>query len=198
VISGTARGAKLFSLPGRDVRPVSDRVKTSLYNILGTEVEGAKVLDLFAGTGALGIEALSRGAERCVFVDIGRDSVRVIRQNLEKTRLAEKAVVLLCDVYRIMPRLETLGEKFTLVIVAPPYPLVRDPITRGDLERLVAKLADGEWLVPGALIVVQHVAGGVFETRSAAMKVVDEREYGITKLTFIRKQTEFLLATDRA
>ena len=188
VISGSARGAKLFSLPGREVRPVSDRVKTSLFNIQGAEVQGAKVLDLFAGTGALGIEALSRGAERCVFVDIGRESVRVIRQNLEKTHLAEKAVVFQCDVYRLMPRLETLAEKFSLVIVAPPYPMVRDPITRGDLEKWVARLAESEWVAPGALVVVQHVAGGVFERRSPALKVVDEREYGITKLTFLRKQ----------
>ena len=170
------------------MRPVSDRVKTSLYNLLGAEVEGAKVLDLFAGTGALGIEALSRGAERCVFVDIGRESVGVIRQNLEKTRLAEKAVVLLCDVYRVMSRLVTLGERFTVVIVAPPYPMVQDPITRGDLERFVARLAECEWLAPGALVVVQHVAGGVFEVRTALLEVMDEREYGITKLTFMRKQ----------
>ena len=188
VISGTARGAKLFSLPGREVRPVSDRVKTALYNILGAEVEGAKVLDLFAGTGALGIEALSRGTERCVFVDVSRDSVRVIRQNLEKTRLTERAVVLLCDVFRVMGRLVKLGEKYTLVIVAPPYPMVRDPITRGELEKLVARLAESEWLRPRALIVVQHVAGGIFETRTAVLRIMDEREYGITKLTFMRKQ----------
>ncbi len=187
VISGSARGAKLFSLPGREVRPASDRVKTALFNILGGEVEGAVVLDLFAGTGSLGIEALSRGARRCVFVDLSRDSADVIRRNLEKTRLAEKSVVLVCDVYRVKSRLETLGEKFTLVTVAPPYPMVRDPVSRGDLERAVARLAESEWLAAGALIVVQHVAGGVFETRSAVLSIMDEREYGITKLTFLRK-----------
>jgi len=187
VIAGFLGGRRLKAPRGRDTRPTSDRVRESLFMAL-EPLEGQRVVDLFAGSGALGIEALSRGAERCVFVDIGRDSVRVIRQNLEKTRLAEKAVVLLCDVYRVMSRLGTLGERFTVVIVAPPYPLVRDAITRGDLERFVARLAECEWLAPGALVVVQHVAGGVFEVRSAALKVLDEREYGITKLTFMRKQ----------
>jgi 16S rRNA (guanine966-N2)-methyltransferase len=158
-----------------------------LYNILGGEVEGARVLDLFAGTGALGIEALSRGAAWCVFVDVSRESIGVIRRNLEKTRLADRATVLTCDVFRVMGRLETLGERFTLALVAPPYPMVRDPARRGDLERLVAKLAESQWIEPSALVVVQHVAGGVFEARSEALRVVDEREYGITKLTFLRK-----------
>lgn len=145
------------------------------------------MLDLFAGTGALGIEALSRGAERCVFVDRSREAVRLIHKNLEKTHLADKALVLLCDVYRVLGRLQDLGESFTLVFVAPPYAMVRDPLTRCDLERFLARLAESHWVAPSAQIVVQHVAGGVFETRSLVLRIVDEREYGITKLTFLRK-----------
>jgi 16S rRNA (guanine966-N2)-methyltransferase len=179
-----------LSLPGREVRPVSDRVKTALFNIIGPEVAGAEILDLFAGTGGLGIEALSRGADRCLFVDVSREATEVIRKNLEKTRLADKAVVWVCDVFRLMGRLERLGEVFSLALVAPPYAMVRDPITRGRLEQFIARLAESQWLAPSALIVVQHVAGGIFETRSPMLNIMDEREYGITRLTFLRKQTK--------
>lgn len=91
VITGTARGRKLRDLPGLDTRPTTDKVKESIFNIVQFDVEGRKVLDLFAGTGQLGIEALSRGAERCVFVDQSREAVKIIQENVKTTALKIKA-----------------------------------------------------------------------------------------------------------
>ena len=85
VITGTARGRKLRELPGLDTRPTTDKVKESIFNIVQFDVEGRRVLDLFAGTGQLGIEALSRGAEKCVFVDQSREAVKVVQENLRIT-----------------------------------------------------------------------------------------------------------------
>ena len=91
VISGTARGRRLNGLQGMDTRPTTDQVKESLFNIIQFDIAGAQVLDLFAGTGQLGIEALSRGAERSVFVDQRREAAALIRENLRTTQLTEKA-----------------------------------------------------------------------------------------------------------
>ena len=92
VITGTCRGRRLLEPVGRDVRPTADQVKEAMFNIIQFDVEGRKVLDLFAGTGQLGIEALSRGAADCLFVDSARDSVRLVQENLRRCGLARSAV----------------------------------------------------------------------------------------------------------
>ena len=97
VITGSARGHKLKTLEGMDIRPTTDRVKEAMFSILHFELEGARVLDLFAGSGSLGIEALSRGAKQCVFVDQSRESERGILENLKATRLAGQAHVFVTD-----------------------------------------------------------------------------------------------------
>ena len=97
VITGTARGRKLITLEGDDVRPTTDKVKEALFSIIQFEIEGRRILDLFAGSGQLGIEALSRGAKNAVFVDSSKKSVEVVRQNLEATGFSKSAVVLNTD-----------------------------------------------------------------------------------------------------
>ena len=114
VITGTCRGRRLLEPVGRDVRPTADQVKEAMFNIIQFDVEGRKVLDLFAGTGQLGIEALSRGAAECLFVDSARDSVRLVQENLRRCGLAAR--VLQCDALGILKS----GEKFDLVILDPP------------------------------------------------------------------------------
>jgi 16S rRNA (guanine(966)-N(2))-methyltransferase RsmD len=118
VITGQARGRKLISPEGYDVRPTTDKVKESLFNIIQFRLNGATVLDLFAGSGQLGIEALSRGAEKAVFVDSSRKSLDVVKKNIELCRFTSQAQTFLCDAAAF---LRTTKEKFDIVILDPPY-----------------------------------------------------------------------------
>jgi len=120
VIAGTAKGTRLAPVPP-GVRPVSDRAREGVFSSLGDLVAGAAVLDLFAGTGAMGIEALSRGASRVVFVERASRAVATIRQNLERTRLADRALVVRSDVGRFLDEGREHG--FDLVLLDPPYEL---------------------------------------------------------------------------
>lgn len=118
VITGSARGRKLVTLEGDDVRPTTDKVKESLFNIIQFDVEGASFLDLFAGSGQIGIEALSRGARQAVFVDKSKKSIDVVRQNLKTTGFEKSAVVLNSDSLAFLQR---RAEKYDLAFLDPPY-----------------------------------------------------------------------------
>ena len=118
VITGLARGRRLETLPGDATRPTGEKVKESLFSAIQFDIEGRRVLDLFAGSGQLGIEALSRGASGCVFVDKNTEAVKVIRQNLQHTGLAEKSQVLGTDALSYLTR---PGDRFDLVFLDPPY-----------------------------------------------------------------------------
>ena len=118
VITGLARGRRLETLPGEVTRPTSEKVKESLFSAIQFDIEGRRVLDLFAGSGQLGIEALSRGASGCVFVDKNTDAVKIIRQNLQSTGLSAKAQVLGTDALSYLTR---PGDRFDLVFLDPPY-----------------------------------------------------------------------------
>ena len=119
VISGSARGRRLLELSGRDTRPTTDKVKESIFNILQFDIQGRRVLDLFAGTGQLGIEALSRGAQAAVFVDHSPKAAGLVRQNLERTGLAQHASVVQSDWRAFLSACR--GEKFQLIFLDPPY-----------------------------------------------------------------------------
>ena len=118
VITGAARGRRLKELPGYETRPTTDRVKEGLFNIVQFDIEGRKVLDLFAGTGQLGIEALSRGAASAVFVEQRRDAAALIRENLRLTGLGANAKVVPGDALAF---LASCGERFDLILLDPPY-----------------------------------------------------------------------------
>lgn len=118
IITGSARGRRLFSPDGMDVRPTTDKVKESLFNIIQFELEGRRVLDLFAGSGQLGLEALSRGAESAVFVDNSPASLAVVKKNIGLTGFQEKAVAVAGDAFAF---LSTTNQKFDLVFLDPPY-----------------------------------------------------------------------------
>ena len=117
VITGKARGRKLREPAGMNIRPTTDMVKESVFNIIQFKTEGARVLDLFAGTGQLGIEALSRGAEECVFVDKSEEALKLVRENLKITGLEDRARVVRGDSLSYLRS----GEKFDIVFVDPPY-----------------------------------------------------------------------------
>jgi len=182
VIGGSARGVPLRVPPGTLVRPTSGRVRTSLFSILGDAVAGARVADLFAGCGALGIEALSRGAAFCCFVENARPALATLNDNLAKTRLAANAEVLACDAFAAVAQLDARGP-FGLVLLDPPYRLVRggdDPFIA-----LVQGIAGGTALAPGALVVVQHDTATPIPQAIGRLAVTDQRSYGDTTLTFL-------------
>jgi len=121
IISGTARGTKLYSLEGMNTRPTLDRVKESLFNMINFKLQEANVLDLFAGSGAIGLEALSRGANKVFFCDKSREAINIINKNIEKTRFNEKSVVLNEDFLKVLEKLKQKGEEFDLIFLDPPY-----------------------------------------------------------------------------
>ena len=118
VITGSARGRRLLELAGGETRPTADRVKEGVFNIIQFDIEGRRVLDLFAGTGQLGVEALSRGAAEAVFVEQRRDAARLVTENLKLTGLADRARVVNGDA---LSYLAGAGERFDIVFIDPPY-----------------------------------------------------------------------------
>ncbi|MFD2333112.1 16S rRNA (guanine(966)-N(2))-methyltransferase RsmD [Cohnella sp. GCM10020058] len=180
VISGEARGRPLKAVPGQTTRPTTDKVKEALFSMIGPYFDGERVLDLFAGTGGLGIEALSRGAGSAVFVDANMRSIEVVRANLAATRLADKAEIYRQDAVKAIRLLEQRGsEPFGLVFLDPPYVM-----KNGDelLLELTARGLAGE----DTVAVIEHESGfeygeriGIFERRRLAL-------YGETAISIYR------------
>jgi 16S rRNA (guanine966-N2)-methyltransferase len=154
VTGGEARGVRLRALRGQEVRPTSDVARKAIFDVLGSTVRGARVLDLFAGSGALGIEALSRGAAEAVFVDVSRDACAAVLANLEAARLRGRGVVRRADAVRWLSR--QAAEPFDLVFLDPPYAR-----GLGFVARVLGKLASGGWVRAGGTVVVEAAVGEV-------------------------------------
>ena len=176
VISGTAKGRTLKSVPGEGTRPITDRVKESLFNILGADVHGARFLDLFAGTGGVGIEALSRGAREAVFVEQGRAALETIRANLALTQLAERARVVRADVFTFLSG--TPDVPFDYIYIAPPQ------YKRLWAQTLGAIDANPVWLSEDSQVIVQIHPVEFEPLQLEHLALVDERKYGSTLLCF--------------
>lgn len=173
VIGGSAGGIRLIAPRASGTRPITDRVKETLFGILGERVLGSSVADLYAGSGAIGIEALSRGAERCVFVERSRGALNALRQNLERTRLADRAEVVQGDVLRF---LEGAGERrFDLALLDPPYP---ERAILAPLDRLRVRLS------LDATVVVKHFWRTPVPS-IPGLRMVRQRRFGETALTFL-------------
>ncbi|MDI6799180.1 MAG: 16S rRNA (guanine(966)-N(2))-methyltransferase RsmD [Actinomycetota bacterium] len=151
VISGTAKGRKLYSPKGLDIRPTSDMVKESLFNMLNDKVQGCNVLDIFAGSGSIGIEALSRGANSVVFIDSSQDSVSAIKKNLELTGLPDRANIIRADALTTLSRKGLKGSKFELIFLDPPYKIDSDV-----LNSIFISLLNEGFLRQGSLIILEH------------------------------------------
>jgi 16S rRNA (guanine966-N2)-methyltransferase len=170
VIAGRHGGRRLQAPPGDATRPTSDRVREALFSVLGTRVEGARVLDLFAGSGALGIEALSRGAETATFVDSAPAAVRVLRANLEA--LGEDAEVVRADALRWLRGAPRRGRQYDLVLLDPPYR--RAAALEGALADTLPPVLAG-----GALVVAESDRRAPLEL---GIPVIDDRRYGDTRI----------------
>lgn len=121
IISGMMRGTKLFTLEGLNTRPTLDRVKEALFSKINYDLEDAIVLDLFSGSGALALESLSRGAKLSVMCDSSKDAIKIIKQNIEKTRTEDKTILLKCDYKNALEKLENDKMKFDIIFLDPPY-----------------------------------------------------------------------------
>ena len=177
VITGSARGRRLKELEGMETRPTTDRVKEGMFNVLQFDIEGRRVLDLFAGTGQLGIECLSRGAVSAVFVDRRADAVKLIRENLKITELSDRARVVSGD---SMEYLKSLREKFDVILLDPPY-------EAGLLEPAIAHIAKYDILAPHGIIVAEHPAGKVLPALSAPYRLHRTYRYGKIGMTLYRR-----------
>ena len=177
VITGSARGRRLKELEGLETRPTTDRVKEGLFSALQFDIEGRRVLDLFAGTGQLGIECLSRGAESAVFVDRRADAVKIIRENLKITELQDRARVVAGD---SMEYLKSLRESFDIILLDPPY-------SAGLLEEAIAHIARFDILSPHGIIVAEHPVEQSMPALSVPYRIYRTYRYGKIALTLYRR-----------
>jgi len=178
VITGSARSRVLKTLEGENVRPTIDRVKEAVFSIIQFEIEGRRVLDLFAGSGQLGIEALSRGAASAVFIDADKNAAAVVKANLESTKLGENAVVLQTDAFAF---LQTSGLTFDIVFLDPPY-------GTGILQKALPLAA--EKTAQGGIIICEAPATEKLPESAGAFGLNRIYKYGKTAITTYRYRSE--------
>ena len=182
VISGNARGKKLVSLEGMNTRPTLDRVKEALFNIIQFDIEDKDVLDLFAGSGAIGIEAISRGAKSATFCDNSIDAVKIIKTNIENTRSKDKATVINKDCSLALKQLGKENKKFDIIYLDPPY--------KTDFaNKAIEEIINLNLLSKDGIIIVETDDNKKDETiNTKNIKIFDKRKYGRAILIFIRKE----------
>lgn len=182
IVGGRFGGRPLLAPKSQAIRPTSDRLRETLFNILvhsyGDPVEGARVLDLFAGTGALGLEALSRGAAFVLFVDEGAEARALLRGNVDALGAGGATRIFRRDATRLGPAHPV--EPFSLAFLDPPY-------GKGLGEKALASARDGGWLAPDALIVVEEASDAGFAP-PAGFDEIERRDYGDTQLVFLKRQ----------
>jgi len=180
VVGGRLKGRNLASPTSREIRPTADRLRESVFNILvhayGNPIEAARVLDLFAGTGALGIEAVSRGAAFALFVDNGAEARALLRNNVEALGLGGVTKIFRRDATNLGPAHPV--EPFSLVFLDPPY-------GKGLAEKALVSLRDGGWLTPGAIVVVEEAKAAAFKPLEG-FEELERRAYDDTEFVFLR------------
>ncbi len=179
VITGSARGVRLLTPEGMKTRPTSDRVKEGLFSVIQFEIEGRRVLDLFAGTGQLGIEALSRGAEHAVFVDFSQHAVKLVKENLRRTRLEEKAQVVQADYESF---LGGCRQTFDIIFLDPPYAEIF-------LENALKRISEIDILRDGGIIICEKTVEKDLQGDFPGLTCLKEYRYGNTSLVLFRKGT---------
>ncbi len=179
IIGGEKRGRRLVEWEESGIRPMRDFVRTALFNILEDFVPDAAFLDLFCGTGSVGLEALSRGAAQCTFVDRSREACAIVRRNLDSLDLMTRGEVIVGDVLDVLERFSRHARIYDLVFVGPPYYQSLVPCT---LERL----ADGRILGQDAVVIAEVHASEGTEAQYGTLALVDQRRYGDNRLIFYR------------
>lgn len=179
MISGRAKGTKLATLDSEKTRPTTDRIKENLFNIIAPFIEGAKVLDLFSGTGSLAIEAISRGAEKAVLVDRNPDCLKIIERNIKVTHFEDSTKVLNLDYIDALNKLSAGNDKFDLIFLDPPY-------SKGLIDASLKLLDKYKLIVEDGLIVAEKDIEDNVPENVGLIKLVRKQKYGNTELCFYR------------
>jgi 16S rRNA (guanine966-N2)-methyltransferase len=187
IIGGQNRGLKLATPKGREVRPILDRVRESLFGILRNDVPDAAVADLFAGTGVIGLEALSRGAESCVFIDRDASCIATISENIRRAHLEERSRVVRGDVFRSADDLAEDGP-FDLVFVDPPYRMLRSPRNHERVEAFVGRLGEPKVLADDGIVVFRFPSDADVPGRIGPLVQTDQRRYGGMKIALLNRE----------
>ena len=183
IISGKARGTKLFTLEGENTRPTLDRVKESVFNIIQNEIEGAKILDLFAGSGAIGLEFLSRGAEKAILCDKSKEAINIIKKNVEKTHFENNVQIYNTDFENCLEKIK--NEQFDIIYLDPPYET--DYIIKA-LEKIIKEnIAKEESLI---IIETDDELRIEKQIENIDVKIVDKRKYGRATIIFLSLKKE--------
>lgn len=190
IIAGEKRGTRLTPFDTRDIRPTPDAVREAVFNILASRVEGANVLAPFAGTGAMGLEALSRGAEHSVFVENARAARQVLEKNIQRLGYEDRCAILRENALHCLPALNTLGRAYDLVFIDPPYRMTRQLDDDNDVARFVKQLADSPWLARDGIVMLDHPKKATIACDWSPLEVVDTRRYGQVGLIFLRPFVE--------
>ena len=172
IISGEKRGAKLITLSGDDTRPTTDRVKESLFNIIQFSIRGARVLDLFAGSGGLGLECISRGAEYACFTDVNSEAVKIVNSNIEKLGFADRTKVVCGDYTRMLSG----SEKYDIIFLDPPY-------ASDYIQKALELIKNNNVLTPRGIVVCETIKDKQLNTDGFNTK--KDVSYGITRLVFL-------------
>lgn len=178
IISGSRRGKKLFSAPGLETRPTSDRIKESIFNILSSIEPDTVLLDLFAGTGALALEALSRGAAYAVLIDNSKTAVKVIERNIQACGFEGRSTVKIWDALANLNCLVGLERKFNLIFMDPPY-------GNSAIIPVIVNLIKSNAMACRARIVVEHGIGDSLQNLPEKIMLDDQRRYGKTLVSFL-------------
>jgi len=178
VISGSLRGKKLHAVRGMKVRPTADRLRESIFNIISSRVHEAVVLDLFAGTGALGIEAISRGAESAVFIDNNQGALAVIARNIKSCAYGMRTKVINWDISQNLNCIKSSLPAFNLIFMDPPY-------RRDIIKPALLNLFHSSSLAKGAYVVIEHADAEPIPADLDAYKIDDQRKYGKTVVSFL-------------
>ena len=183
IISGKARGTKLYTLEGENTRPTLDRVKESIFSIIQNQIEGAKILDLFAGSGAIGLEFLSRGAEKAVLCDNSKEAINIIRKNIEKTHMEKQAYLINADFEAGLEKVK--NEQFDIIYLDPPY-------ATNYIYKAIEKIIKLNIITKESLIIIEtdDEKRVEKEIENIDIEIVDKRKYGRATIIFVSLKKE--------
>ena len=181
IISGKARGTKLYTLDGMNTRPTLDRVKESIFNIIQNKIEDSKVLDLFAGSGAIGLECISRGAKEAILCDKSKEAIEIIKKNAQKTHMEEQVQILNTDYETCLEKIKK--QQFDIIYLDPPYE------TNYIVEAL-KKIIEFEMATNESIIIVEtdDEKRILKEIEDLEVKIVDKRKYGRATIIFLKSE----------